>query len=157
MRNFNLLVICIVALTACNNQSAPAVDTAKEQQALLAADKDFCTTEQQQGWAAAATKYYDQDAVGISPNMPVAVGKATILKNSADAKMDSMKTLSWNTEKAVVSSSGDLGYTWGHYEMKGKTKDGNDTTYYGAYATVWKKVDGSWKAVVDQNNDTPKP
>jgi ketosteroid isomerase-like protein len=155
MKNLSLLLLFAAALTACNNK--PMVDVAKETQALLDADKDFCATEQQQGWKASAEKYYDDDAVGISPNRAVAVGKAAILKSATDDKMDSMTGLSWKAEKAVVSSSGDLGYVWGYYNIKWKTKEGNDTTSYGAYATVWKKTAGGWKAIVDENNDTPKP
>lgn len=52
----------------------------------------------------------------------------------------------------------DLGYVWGHYRFKAQTKEGVDTTYNGAYATVYKKeADGTRKAVLDQDNDTPKP
>ena len=93
----------------------------------------------------------------IRPNQPVSLGKAAMMKEAADSKMDSMTGLSWKAEKAVVSASGDLGYVWGYYNMKCKTKEGADTTTYGAYATVYKKTDAGWKAVLDQNNDTPKP
>lgn len=143
-------------LTACNNK--PAVDMAKEQQSLMAADQAFCSTEMQQGMRKAMEKFYDDEVVGISPNSPVSVGKAAILKEISDMKMDSSNGLRWKAEKCVVSASGDLGYCWGRYDYKGKNKEGVDTTWYGAYCTVYKKeADGSWKAVVDQNNDTPKP
>ncbi len=155
MKRLNLIVVFAFVLAACNNQ--PAVDTAKEQQALLDADKDFCSTEQSQGWKVAAEKYYDENVVAISPNQPVAVGKAGLMKSMSSVGMDTVKGLHWKAEKGVVSSSGDMGYTWGFYDLKTKTKDGIDTTYYGAYATVWKKTEAGWKAVVDQNNDTPKP
>lgn len=155
MKNLSLLLLFAAALTACNNK--PACDVAKETQALLDADKDFCATEQQQGWKAAAEKYYDDAAVGIGPNHPVNIGKAALIKEATDSKMDTMTGLSWKAEKAFVSASGDLGYVWGYYNIKWKTKEGSDTTSYGAYATVYKKTDAGWKAVLDQNNDTPKP
>jgi ketosteroid isomerase-like protein len=155
MKNLSLLMLFAAALTACNTK--PAVDIAKETQALLDADKDFCAVEQKQGFKASAEKYYDDEAVAIGPNQPVSVGKAAIIKMSADNKMDSMTGLSWKAEKAVVSASGDLGYVWGYYTSKSKTKEGNDTTTYGAYGTVYKKTTTGWKAVLDQNNDTPKP
>ncbi len=155
MKNLSLLLLFAAALTACNNK--PMVDMAKETQSLLDADKDFCSVEQTKGWKASAEKYYDDGVVTIGPNQPVNLGKAAVMKMSADNKMDSMMGLSWKAEKAVVSASGDLGYVWGYYNNKWKTKEGNDTTTYGAYATVYKKTDAGWKAVLDQNNDTPKP
>jgi ketosteroid isomerase-like protein len=86
------------------------------------------------------------------------MGKEAALKQIAAAKMDTMTGLIWMADKGVVSASGDLGYVYGHYQIKGKTKAGADTVFYGAYSTIYKKqTDGSWKAVVDQNNDTPKP
>lgn len=158
MKTYILFMCSAMALTACNNQTAPTVDLAKEQQNLLNTDKDFSTTVGQQGMAKAVEKFYDADVVGISPNTPVSVGKAAVLKSLTDMKVDSSNTLSWAAEKGVVAASGDLGYVWGHYQFKTKTKEGVDTIYYGAYSTVYKKeADGSWKAVVDQNNDTPKP
>ncbi len=65
--------------------------------------------------------------------------------------MDSM-------EKAEVSASGDLGYTFGGFAFKIKTKAGVDTTYYGDYITIWRKQpDGKWKFVFDGGTDTPHP
>ncbi|MDB5284842.1 MAG: hypothetical protein JWO06_3917 [Bacteroidota bacterium] len=157
MKKLALLFAVAAGLTACNNNNAPVVDTAKEQQALLVVDHDFCAMEQQQGMGKAMDKFYDQDVIGISPNQPVGVGKAAIMKLVADSKMDGMNSLDWKAEKAVVSSSGDLGYVWGRYTVKTKTKEGADTTVYGAYSTIYKKTTDGWKAVVDQNNDTPKP
>jgi ketosteroid isomerase-like protein len=158
MKRLIIPVAIATLLAGCNNSHTPVVDTAKEQQAILAADKDFCATEQQQGMAKALEKYYAADVVAIMPNSPVAIGKDAVLKQITAQKMDSFNKLVWSADAAVVASSGDLGYSWGHYQMKDKTKEGSDTIYYGVYATVWKKqADGSWKAVLDQNNNTPKP
>jgi ketosteroid isomerase-like protein len=48
--------------------------------------------------------------------------------------------------------SGDLGYTWGHYEI---TENGESKR--GKYMTVWHR-DGSgvWKVVADMGNNDPK-
>jgi ketosteroid isomerase-like protein len=86
------------------------------------------------------------------------VGKAAILKQIAESDKPNLNTFSWTSEKAVVSSSGDLGYIWGHYQVKAKTKAGADTTLTGAYCTIYKKTrSGAWKAVMDQNKLTPIP
>ena len=158
VEHYILLLFGVAVLTACNNRSAPAVDLAKEQQDLLNTDKDFSNTVGKQGMVKAMEKFYDDDVIGIIPNMPVEVGKASILKNFKDMKMDSVNGLSWVAEKGVVAAAGDLGYVWGHYQLKTKTRAGVDTVYYGAYCTIYKKEPNkSWKAIVDMNNDTPKP
>jgi len=152
MTRLMALFIFAAALTACNSKNTPAVDIAKETQALLDADKDFCHVEQTQGWKASIEKYYDDSIVDINSTHPVTIGKAAILKQSAEYKLDSMNSLTWKAEKAVVCASGELGYVWGYYNNKFKTKEGNDTTVYGAYSTVYRKTATGWKAVLDQNN-----
>ena len=152
MKHLMALILFAAVLTACNSNSAPTADVAKETQALLDADKDFCYVEQTQGWRASVEKYYDDSIIDINGTHPVTIGKAAILKQSTDYKLDSIAGLSWKAEKAVVSASGDLGYVWGYYKNKFKTAEGNDTTVAGAYSTVYKKTVNGWKAVLDQNN-----
>lgn len=145
-----------LCFAACNTK--PAVDLEKEKAAVLSADKAFNDAVAQDGLAKAMEKFYDDNVVGLIPDAPATVGKAATLKSVTEGKMDQVKTLSWKPEKAELSSSGDLGYTWGYYQLKDKTATGGDTTYYGVYSTVWKKAaDGSWKAVLDHNSQAPKP
>jgi ketosteroid isomerase-like protein len=59
-------------------------------------------------------------------------------------------SLTWSPTKAEISSSGDMGYTWGNYEFKTKNREGKEEIEKGIYMTVWKKQkDGSWKVVAD--------
>jgi len=63
------------------------------------------------------------------------------------------KNISWEPFKAEASSSGDMGYSLGNWKMTTP-----DTTYYGNYYTIWKRLtDGAWKFVVDGGNNTPAP
>lgn len=58
--------------------------------------------------------------------------------------------LSWAPLYVDVSSSGDLGYTYGEYQVRFKDQDGKDKQASGIFHTVWKKqADGSWKFVWD--------
>ncbi len=67
-------------------------------------------------------------------------------------------TLTWTPIKAEMASSGDLGYTYGHYIYTAKNKAGKLTTSYGKYTSIWKKQkDGQWKVVVDMGNSSPDP
>ena len=67
-------------------------------------------------------------------------------------------SLTWAPVKADMAASGDMGYTYGNYELKSKDKDGQLVTHYGKYASIWKKQkDGSWKVVLDMGNSGPAP
>jgi ketosteroid isomerase-like protein len=68
---------------------------------------------------------------------------------------DSGLMLTWVPVKAEISLSGDLGYTFGNWELFVKS---SDTTLYGNYVSIWKKqADGSWKYVLDAGCNTPNP
>jgi ketosteroid isomerase-like protein len=55
-----------------------------------------------------------------------------------------------------MSSDGDMGFTWGHYEGRSKDRDGSPIITTGRYMTVWKKQpDGSWKVELDASNKEP--
>jgi ketosteroid isomerase-like protein len=59
-------------------------------------------------------------------------------------------TLRWQPDVAEVFPSGDLGYTTGHWEFKGKDKEGKPRVGHGHYLTVWRKgQDGKWRMAVD--------
>lgn len=64
--------------------------------------------------------------------------------------------LTWYAEGAQMGPSGDTGFTWGHYEAKGKDAKGQPTSSSGRYITFWKKVGGHWKVALDASaNDAP--
>jgi ketosteroid isomerase-like protein len=67
-------------------------------------------------------------------------------------------TLTWTPIKAEMSTSGDLGYTYGNYVFTATNKDGKPVQNYGKYTSIWKKQkDGQWKVVVDMGNSSPDP
>lgn len=67
-------------------------------------------------------------------------------------------SLTWAPVKAEMAASGDLGYTYGNYELKSRDKDGKVVTRNGKYTSIWKRQkDGSWKVVLDMGNSSPEP
>lgn len=59
-------------------------------------------------------------------------------------------TLEWNVDFVDVSSSGDLGYTYGKYNLSIPDTTGGTAHYTGIFHTIWKKQkDGAWKFVWD--------
>lgn len=63
--------------------------------------------------------------------------------------------LSWQPTRADVSRSGDLGYTYGTYELGGNGTDVQPQET-GNYLRIWKQESGGqWKAVLDLLNPIP--
>ena len=59
-------------------------------------------------------------------------------------------SLKWQPSFIDVSSSGDLAYTYGPYEMIRTDSTGNETRNTGYFHTVWKRMpDGRWLYVYD--------
>ena len=59
----------------------------------------------------------------------------------------------WTPTFADVSISGDLGYSYGRYELRDKNSRAISET--GNYLRVWKKVAGLWRVVIDVADPLP--
>jgi ketosteroid isomerase-like protein len=145
----------IIIHSSCTNSQA---DSDKAVADLKQTEINFSNASVQKGMGMAFVEYADTNVVKLNDgNFPV-IGKAELSKIYSKDKSHFPFTLQWKPEKAEVATSGDIGYTYGNWEMKAKTLQGKDTTYYGNYITVWKKQkNGSWKFVIDGGNSTPKP
>lgn len=147
------LALFVVACT----QQQPAPDTRAADQAALR-DADMAWSK---GAAAkqldAMVGYYADDAALFLDNAPIATGKEAIHKVWEQMYQMPGFSIGWQASKVEVARSGDLGYTYGTYELMMNDPKGNPVTDRGKYVTVWKKqADGSWKAVADiANSDLP--
>jgi hypothetical protein len=64
--------------------------------------------------------------------------------------------LTWTPTDAMMGPSGDMGYTWGHFEGRSKDANGNPVLTSGRYITMWRKQpDGTWKVVLDAGANEP--
>jgi ketosteroid isomerase-like protein len=133
------------------SKAASQINVETERAALLERDSDFARATLGRG----AVKAYDAFA---NDDLRFFRNEAFVLTNKAAVRAAlSAKVGTLNTQPthADVSSSGDLGYTYGTYEFKangaaeGKAENGN-------YVRVWKKgADKKWKVVVDVMNPLP--
>lgn len=65
-----------------------------------------------------------------------------------------MGKMSWKAEGSDVSSSLDVGYTYGSYDFKSADGKGDEQGYY---VHVWKRYeDGKWRMVIEVLNPLPK-
>lgn len=65
--------------------------------------------------------------------------------------------VNWRADKAGASISGDLGYTYGTYEMR-RTASDPKPSEQGHYVRIWKRTDGGpWRVVLGVTNPVRPP
>jgi ketosteroid isomerase-like protein len=113
----------------------------------------FAKDVAQHGGAAFAA-WFAEDGVALGNGAAPVVGKAAIAKSANWSSSDYQ--LTWTPTDAAMGPSGDIGYTWGHFEGHSKDANGNPVTTSGRYITIWRKQsDGSWKVVLDAGANEP--
>jgi ketosteroid isomerase-like protein len=103
---------------------------------------------------AAFADWFAGDAVSLGNGAAPNIGKVAIAKSATWSPKDYQ--LTWTPTDAMMGPSGDMGYTWGHYEGHSKDANGNQITTSGRYITMWRKEpDGTWKVVLDAGANEP--
>ncbi|MGA3128878.1 MAG: nuclear transport factor 2 family protein [Candidatus Korobacteraceae bacterium] len=98
--------------------------------------------------------WFAEDGVALGNAAQPLIGKVAIAKSANwDPKV---YQLTWTPTDALMGPSGDMGYTWGHFEGHSKDANGNPVTTSGRYMTIWRKgADGQWKVVLDAGANEP--
>jgi len=103
---------------------------------------------------AAFADWFAEDGVALGNGAAPKIGKIAIAKSAAWLPTDYQ--LTWTPTDAMMGPSGDMGYTWGHYEGRGKDAHGTPVLTSGRYITMWRKEpDGKWKVVLDAGANEP--
>lgn len=140
---------------APNSLPNPLMDpTAKPGKVLLFdLEARFAKDVLARGGAGFASWFAD-DGVALGNGQPPSIGRVAIAKSANwDPKV---YQLTWTPTDAQMGPSGDMGYTWGHFEGHSKDAGGNPVTTTGRYLTIWRKQpDGSWKVVLDAGANEP--
>lgn len=106
------------------------------------------------GGGKAFASWFAEDAVTLSNREAPVIGRTAIAAQTTWTP--EQYQLTWTPQSGQMSSAGDMGYTWGHYEGHAKDRSGNAVTTSGRYMTIWKKQkDGSWKVALDSSNEEP--
>jgi len=171
LRNFLSSFILIAGLAAAGSSTSPAqllepgtqsqtpnpltdstVKPGKMQ--LFDLESRFAKDVAERGGAAFASWFAD-DGVELGNGDAPHIGKVAIVKSANWSPKDYQ--LTWTPTDAMMGPSGDMGYTWGHFEGHSKDANGNPVVTSGRYMTVWRREpDGSWKVVLDAGaNDAP--
>ncbi len=145
---FYVMSSLIIISLSC---SAPP-DTEKEKQAMLKADNAFSDLSKKRGANEAFLTYMAEDAVVLQPGSYPVKGKDKI-KKEVFSVSDAGYTLTRRPSFAYVSESGDLGYTYGTFEVQTIDKEGKPAYLRGTYLSIWRKDEnGNWKIVLDTGN-----
>lgn len=105
----------------------------------------------------ATVAFYTDDARLLPPDAPLITGKAGIRAMWADL-IHSSDHVSWKAATVEVSSSSDLSYVVGTYELDSKDAQGKPAVEIGKMVEVFRKqADGSWKACADMFSPDAPP
>lgn len=149
-----LAVSFIIFLNACSNKPAiSAVDIEKPKAELRMIEAEFADSVAKYGFNKSVLLFADENAVlfndGDSLLSTMDSVKARVSRIPLNAPPPPYK-LTWKPDFIDVSASGDMGYTYGFYNLTQKDKDGKEQTKRGLYLSIWKKnANGQWKLVVD--------
>lgn len=166
MKKLLIVLVTTWSFTACNdnNQTADNKITTDSTSrgrsagiaAILKADSAWSKASEAHS-AADWLTFYADDAIMMPPNGNVCKDQASREASTKAMFATPGMSLAFQTTKADVSSSADLGYAVGVYQWTSKDPKGADYHETGKYCETWKKQsDGSWKCIVDiWNADLP--
>lgn len=98
--------------------------------------------------------WFASDGVALGNGASPLIGQVAIARSATWSPQ--VYQLTWTPTDALMGPSGDMGYTWGHYEGHSKDANGNPVTTTGRYMTIWRREpDGSWKVVLDAGSTEP--
>lgn len=133
----------------------PLTDTTVNPGKMLLFDLEarFAKDVAERGGAAFA-EWFAADGVLLGNGAAPLMGKVAIAKSTTWLPKDYQ--LTWTPTDAMMGPSGDIGYTWSHYEGHSKDASGNPVVTSGRFITVWRKEpDGSWKVALDAGANEP--
>jgi len=139
---FSLLIAFLFTCSSCKTKNK--THSADE---IIKADEDFSNLSKKEGMKKAFIDYIDNEGILLRPGHAPITGADAI--DFLTQVNDSSYILTWKPKGGEISSSGDMGFTYGIYNLEIK-----DTVLKGTYVSIWKKQpDGKWKFVLDSGNE----
>lgn len=124
------------------------------QAALLEADREFGRQTAARGLAG-WLDFFAEDAVIFPEGGPIVRGLAAIRAHYDRTGFDPT-ALRWTPLAGDIAAAGDLGTTYGTWEVRRMDASGRVVVHTGKYFTSWRKQpDGRWKVVADIGNADP--
>ena len=138
MKYLTVLVIGVLASTmVCFAGGAPLDD-------VMNTDRAFAAAALKNGARAAFVAFAAPDAMLFRDGVGPVKGHAAI---AASFRESGGAVPEWAPEGGEIAGSGDLAYTWGYFRWTASDGSGRQST--GNYVSIWRKIDGQWKWIVD--------
>lgn len=137
MRMLRVLPLAAGMLMPLLSEAAPLDD-------VINADRAFAAAAAKTGARAAFVAFAAPHAMMFRDGVGPVKGHAAI---AASFKEPDGALPEWAPEGGEVAASGDLGYTWGYF--KWTARDGSNRQATGNYVSIWRRIDGQWKWIVD--------
>lgn len=152
MKRTSILLLCLMMLAACQHE--PEINLAAETEALMAADIAFAELSEATTPKQAFAAFMAPDGMMLPRGSEGAIKGPENIAALFGPDGDPGYQLLWQPQFAEVAAAGDMGWTWGQYQVVA----GGEPTSSGKYVNVWKRQpDGSWKVRVDVGNQRPGP
>jgi ketosteroid isomerase-like protein len=141
------LVILFLLLTACSSAINKAkLESAKQE--IFQTERAFEVMAKERGLSEAFAFFADS-AASLNRGNYVIHGKDSIRLFYLAQRYHGVK-LEWKPDFVEVSSSADLGYTYGKFLYSTQDSTGKDIRSNGIFHTVWKRqANGQWRFVWD--------
>jgi ketosteroid isomerase-like protein len=140
-------IALILIITSCQKVTTSRYDKERSKREIIITEKDFEKKAAVDGIAEAFAFYAADRAVINRGNL--IFGKSAI-RYFYEHQKNNDALLKWQPDFVDISSSCDLGYTYGKYTFSYKDSLGKVNESKGFFHTVWKKqADGKWKFVWD--------
>jgi len=152
MRSIALFTVAVGCLLAgCAQPAPPSVpkpDLAAEEKAIREMDAQWLKAAQSRNPSAEAAVFAEDGVAYREHNNPI-VGPSAYQAFQTKFYADNpMVNTTWSTDAVRVAESGDLAIQTGETHMTGLGPNG-DREDRVRFVTVWKKVNGQWKAAHD--------
>ena len=143
-----IAAVVVTLLAACGSPADRSDQAAAE---ILAADHDFAELSRKGGAAVAFRRYLAYDAIMLPDGGDVLKQKGIAnWLDGVDYRLD------WQPQDADAAASGDYGHSWGYWQARGISAEGEPWVLEGKYLNVWRKNEkGEWKVLVDLGNKGP--
>jgi len=141
------LIFVFLFLTACSSGvNQLRIETAKKE--IVQTEQAFEAMAKEKGLSEAFSFFADSAAT-LSRGSYVIHGKDSIRLFYLSSRYNGVK-LEWKPDFVDVSSSADLGYTYGKYTFITRDSTRQEIRSKGIFHTVWKKqANGQWRFVWD--------
>jgi ketosteroid isomerase-like protein len=147
MKQLTLIIVSTTIILSCSK--SPNYELREQWKGeIVQTEKDFSNMSVKEGVPKAFLAYAAADAV-LKRGSTLVVGLQEMKKRFENQDL-STTILEWEPDFVDVSSSGDLGYTYGHYTATSIDSLGIKQESTGVFHTVWRRQDdGKWKFVWD--------